>query len=55
VLCLQTFEQLAATTNEMTAEIMIGEYQQSVSELWDALMEFEMQLVEQLEVSFHGE
>jgi len=39
-------------TNEMTAEITIAEYQQNVNELWDALMGFEMQLVEELEVSF---
>ena len=39
-------------TNEMTAEITIAEYQQNVNELWDALMALEMQLVEQLEVSF---
>ena len=38
-------------TNEMTAEITISEYQQNVNELWEALMGFEMQLVEQLEVS----
>jgi len=50
--CLQIFEQLAAMTNEVTAEITIAEYQQNVNELWDALMGFEMQLVEQLEVSF---
>jgi len=37
-------------TNEMTIEITITEYQQNVNELWDALMGFEMQLVEQLEV-----
>ena len=47
---LQIFEQLAAMTNEMTVEITITEYQQNVNELWDALMGFEMQLVEQLEV-----
>jgi len=53
VLCvfLQTFDQLAAMTNEMTAEITVAEYQQNVSELWNALMELEMQLVEQLEVT----
>lgn len=38
------------TTNEMTAEFTISEYQQCVTELWDALMGLEMQLVEQLEV-----
>jgi len=38
-------------TNEMTAEITVAEYQQNVSELWNALMELEMQLVEQLEVT----
>jgi len=37
-------------TNEMTVEITIAEYQQNVNELWDTLMGFEMQLVEQLEV-----
>jgi len=37
--------------NAMTAEITVTEYQQAVNELWDALMGFEMQLVEQLEVS----
>jgi len=49
---LQIFEQLAVMTNEMTAEITISEYQQNVNELWEALMGFEMQLVEQLEVCF---
>lgn len=48
---MQTFDQLAAMTNEMTAEITVAEYQQNVSELWNALMELEMQLVEQLEVT----
>ena len=52
--CLQTFEQLAAMTNEMTVEITITEYQQNVNELWDALMGFEMQLVEQLEVGYYS-
>jgi len=51
---LQTFEQLAAMTNEMTVEITITEYQQNVNELWDALMGFEMQLVEQLEVGYYS-
>jgi hypothetical protein len=45
----QIWQKLTETTDQSTADVLITEYHQNVNELWDTLMNFEMQLVEQLE------
>ena len=47
---LQLWNLLNSTTDSKLQEEKVNEYNERASELWDALMGLEMQLVDQLEV-----
>ena len=47
----QLWLELGQISDQNVLEIKVQEYGSQVSELWEALMGFEMQLVDQLEVS----
>jgi hypothetical protein len=51
---VQIWRDLAHTSEHGNIDVIVTDYHQSVSDLWDTLMTLEMQLVEQLEVSSHS-
>ena len=48
----QVLQELIQISDQRLLEQQVSEYNQQISELWDKLMGYELQLVDQLEVDF---